>query len=205
MAGEINLIVAGVGGQGSILASHIIAAAAIKEGLRARVGETFGAAMRGGAVASHVKIGKEIASPLIPKGGAEIILALEPLEGLRTAVNFLKKGGLVITNTHQWLPVDVNIGRAKYPTMEEIKKAVKKLGGKTVEIDGTAIAQQAGNVRTMNSVMIGALAATGLLPFSIDALREAVKENVPPKTIDVNLKAFELGLEKMKSLLASKA
>ncbi|MEM3723091.1 MAG: indolepyruvate ferredoxin oxidoreductase subunit beta [Candidatus Hadarchaeales archaeon] len=203
MAEEINLIVAGVGGQGSILASHIIAMAALKEGLRARVGETFGAAMRGGAVASHVRIGKEVASPLVPKGGADVILALEPLEGLRTAVNFLKNGGLLITNVHPWLPVDVNIGRARYPTMEEIKEGVKKLGGRVIELDGTAIAQQAGNVRAMNSAMLGALAATGMLPFSVEALKEAVKENVPPKTIDVNLKAFDLGFERLKSIMVS--
>ncbi|MEM2192283.1 MAG: 2-oxoacid:acceptor oxidoreductase family protein, partial [Candidatus Hadarchaeales archaeon] len=114
-----------------------------------------------------------------------------------------KNGGLLITNVHPWLPVDVNIGRARYPTMEEIKEGVKKLGGRVIELDGTAIAQQAGNVRAMNSAMLGALAATGMLPFSVEALKEAVKENVPPKTIDVNLKAFDLGFEKLKSIMAS--
>ncbi|MDI6884256.1 MAG: indolepyruvate ferredoxin oxidoreductase subunit beta [Hadesarchaea archaeon] len=195
---DLNLIIAGVGGQGSILASHIVATAAIRDGLRARVGETFGAAMRGGAVASHVRIGKEIHAPLVPKDGAEIVLALEPLEGLRNIVNFLCKGGLLLTNTRPWLPVDVNIGRAEYPSMESIKNAAEKLGGKVIEIDATSLAQQAGNVRTMNTVMLGALAATGKLPFPVETLKEVIKENVPPKTIDVNLRAFELGLNSMK-------
>ncbi len=192
---ELNLIIAGVGGQGSIRASHIVGIAAIQEGMRARVGETFGAAMRGGAVASHVRIGKGIFAPLIAKDGAEIVLALEPLEGLRNAVKFLAKGGLLLTNTHAWMPVDVNIGRAEYPTLEAIKGAVEKLGGEVVAIDATSLAQQAGNVRTMNVVMLGALAGTGKLPISVKTLKEVVRENVPPKTIEANLRAFELGFK----------
>jgi len=192
---EINLIIAGVGGQGSVRASHIVGIAAIQEGLRARVGETFGAAMRGGAVASHVRIGKGVFAPLVAKDGAEIVLALEPLEGLRNAVKFLAKGGLLLTNTHAWMPVDVNIGRAEYPSLEAIKGAVEKLGAEVVAIDATSLAQQAGNVRTMNVVMLGALAGTGKLPISVETLKEIVRENVPPKTIEANLRAFELGFK----------
>ncbi len=195
---ELNLVIAGVGGQGSILASHMVAMAAIREGMRARVGETFGAAMRGGAVASHVRIGPDVNAPLVSKDGAEMILALEPLEGLRNMVKFLRKGGLLITNTRPWFPVDVNIGRAKYPSMEAIKGAVEKLGGKVIEIDATKLAQESGNVRTMNVVMLGTLAATGKLPISAETLKEVVKENVPPKTIDVNIRAFEAGFAAMK-------
>jgi len=190
---ELNLIIGGVGGQGSIRASHIVAIAAIQDGMRARVGETFGAAMRGGAVASHVRIGKEIFAPLIAKDRAEIVLALEPLEGLRNAVKFLSKGGLLLTNTRAWMPVDVNIGRAEYPSLDAIKNAVEKLGGKFVAIDATSLAQQAGNVRTINVVMLGALVGAGKLPISVETLKQIVKENVPPKTIDANLRAFELG------------
>lgn len=192
---ELNLIIAGVGGQGSVRASHIVGIAAIQEGLRARVGETFGAAMRGGAVASHVRIGKGVFAPLVAKDGAEIVLALEPLEGLRNAVKFLAKGGLLLTNTRAWMPVDVNIGRAKYPSLDAIKSAVEKLGTEVVAIDATSLAQQAGNVRTMNVVMLGALAGTGKLPIPVETLKEVVRENVPPKTIEANLRAFELGFK----------
>ncbi len=197
---DLDLVIAGVGGQGSILASHMVATAAIREGLRARVGETFGAAMRGGAVASHVRIGANVNAPLVSKDGAEIVLALEPLEGLRNVIKFLKKGGLLITNVRPWLPVDVSIGRAKYPNMAAIREAVGKLGGKIVEMDATKLAQEAGNVRTMNTVMLGALAATGKLPVPVETLKEVIKENVPPKTLDVNVKAFEAGYNLMKSL-----
>jgi len=191
----LDLIIAGVGGQGSVLASHILAIAAIRDGLRARVGETFGAAMRGGAVASHVRMGKEVHAPLIPEDGAEVVLALEPLEGLRNAVKFLAPGGLLLTNTRAWMPVDVNIGRATYPDIEAIRGAVQRLGGKIIEIDATSLAQQAGDVRTMNVVMLGALAGTGKLPISVGALKKVVQENVPPKTIEANLRAFKLGLD----------
>ena len=177
------------------MASHILAIAAIREGLRARVGETFGAAMRGGAVASHVRIGEEVHAPLIPEDGADVVLALEPLEGIRNAVKFLARGGLLLTNTRAWVPVDVNIGRASYPSMGAIEGAVKKLDGKVVEIDATSLAQQAGDVRTLNVVMLGALAGTGKLPISVGTLKEVVKENVPPKTIEANLRAFELGFK----------
>ncbi len=195
---ETNLIIAGVGGQGSILASHIVATAAIRDGLRARVGETFGAAMRGGAVASHVRIGKEVSAPLVQRDSADIVLALEPLEGLRNAVKYLTKGGLLLTNTHAWIPTDVNVGRAEYPSMGAITKAVERLGGKIVAIDATSLAQQAGNVRTMNVVMLGALAGAVKLPVSTETLKQVVKENVPPKTVDANLRAFELGLNAVK-------
>ncbi|KUO39375.1 MAG: hypothetical protein AVW06_04070 [Hadesarchaea archaeon DG-33-1] len=179
--GDINLIIAGVGGQGSVLASHLVAMAAIGDGLHARVGETFGAAMRGGSVASHIRLGKEVHSPLISKDGADIILALEPLEGLRNSVRYLREDGLLLANTRAWSPTDVNIGLAKYPDMKTIEKSVKKLGG-------------TGNVRTMNVVMLGALAGTGKLPVSIESLKQVIRENVPKGTEEVNLRAFGLGL-----------
>jgi len=191
---EVNLIVAGIGGQGSVLASHIVAMAAIKEGLRAGVGETFGAAMRGGAVASHVRLGKKIYSPLVPKDGADLVLALEPLEGIRNSVRYLRKGGLLLTNTRAWSPTDVNIGLAEYPNMKTIEGAIKKLGGKVVSIDATSLAQKAGNVRAMNVVMLGALTGTGKLPISVESIKQVIRENVPKGTEEVNLRAFELGL-----------
>lgn len=192
---ELNLIIAGVGGQGSIRASHIVAIAAIRDGLQARVGETYGSAMRGGAVASHVRIGKEVHAPLVQVDGAEVVLALEPLEGLRNAVKFLARGGLLLTNTREWMPIDVNIGRASYPDMRAIEGAVEKLGGEIIKIDATSLAQRAGNVRTMNVVMLGALAGTGRLLSSAETLKQVVLENVPPKTVDANLRAFELGFK----------
>jgi indolepyruvate ferredoxin oxidoreductase beta subunit len=199
---NLNLIVAGVGGQGSILASHIIAEAAIlgapargKAGdgaFNVRVGETFGAAMRGGAVASHVRIG-DVHGPLVGKGQADLILALEPLEGLRIGVEYAKAGGVTILNTDPFHPVDVKIGAARYPAMAEIVKALKDLGSTVTVLDATKIALEAGTAKAMNVVMLGAAFASGLFPFSGEIMIDAIRARVPQKFLDVNLKAFSLG------------
>jgi len=195
---KLELIVAGVGGQGSILASHLIADAAIAYGERTgeqvtvRVGETFGAAMRGGAVASHVHIGK-VEGPLVAQSRADVVLALEPLEGLRIGAQYLGQGGLALLNTSPIPPLDAKTGAALYPTREAIEEALKALGAKVLWVDGTAIATTAGDLRTMNVAMVGALFGSGLLPVGEEDLIKVIRERVPPKTIDKNLKAFQLG------------
>jgi indolepyruvate ferredoxin oxidoreductase beta subunit len=196
---RLNLIVAGVGGQGSVLASHILAEAAIASGLPARVGETFGAAMRGGAVASHVRMG-DVAGPLVKKGGADAILALEPLEGLRVGVDYLSSEGVMILNTRPLYPVDTSIGVVVYPPIEQIVADLEALGKAIYPFDATELAIQAGNARTLNSVILGALAGTGLLPFSADILEAALVERVPPSSLESNRKAFHLGLAYMEGL-----
>ncbi len=196
---ELNIIVAGVGGQGSILASHIIAEAAISANkdsankINVRVGETFGAAQRGGAVASHVRIGDDVYGPLVGKGQADIILALEPLEGLRVGVPYLAENGIAILNTVAQQPVDVKIGAVEYPALEEIATALRKIGKGVVSFDANQLAAEAGNSKTLSVVMLGAITASGLLPFSEEVMLDAIKDRVPGKTLDVNLQAFELG------------
>ncbi len=193
-----NIIVAGVGGQGSILTSHIIAEAAIKAGeknknnINVRVGETFGAAMRGGAVASHIRIG-DVYGPLVGKGKADLVLALEPLEGLRIGVEYLADGGTAVLNTQPLFPVDVKIGAAKYPSIDEIKEALHKLCGKVITLDATKLALEAGNAKTVSVVMLGAAFASGILTVDRDTMLEAIRERVPKKTLEVNMRAFELG------------
>lgn len=192
----VNIIIAGVGGQGTILASRIIADAAIADSpsSRVRVGETFGAAMRNGAVSSHIRIGQAI-SPLIPKNGCDLIIGLEPLESLRLAGEYLAPGGTVVTNTERILPIDVKIGIATYPELIQIKDAVSSMGGTMLALDGSGIAQKLGSPRFMNVVMLGAAHATGLLPISRTAMLKAIKGRVPPRTTDANLRAFEAGQE----------
>ncbi|MEW6229913.1 MAG: indolepyruvate oxidoreductase subunit beta [Bacillota bacterium] len=200
---SFDLIVAGVGGQGSILLSHIIADAAIRgdSSVRVRVGETFGAAMRGGAVASHVRIGSDVFGPLVSRGSADVILALEPLEGLRVSVDFLRRGGMAILNTRPWYPVDVNIGNARYPELAEIRAGIESLGAAVYMLDATGLALEAGNAKAMNVAMLGALSATGRLPVGRDDIVATVQGRVPPKALDVNMKAFELGRAAMERLI----
>lgn len=191
----VNVIIAGVGGQGSIMASRIIADAVLSEGTcKVRVGETFGAAMRGGAVSSHVRIG-DVEGPLVPEDGCNLIIGLEPLEALRIAVKYLAPGGTVVLNTEKNLPTDVKVGMAVYPEIAKIEEAIKDLGGKVVSLDASELARNAGSTRSVNVVMLGAAFGTGILPTSKDALINAISGRVPPKTVETNLKAFTAGLE----------
>ena len=200
---SINIIVAGVGGQGSILASHILAEAAILAeshspgGGKAnvRVGETFGAAMRGGAVASHVRFGEGVYGPLVGRGRADMVIALEPLEGLRIAVEYTKAEGRVVLNDERIPPVDVKIGAVRYLEIGEIEAALAQLGVSVRVVAGNRLAEQAGTVKALNIVMLGAAFASGILPFGEEILLEAIKRRVPQRFLEANLKAFQLGKE----------
>jgi indolepyruvate ferredoxin oxidoreductase beta subunit len=200
---SVNVIVAGVGGQGSILASHILAEAAILaetespggEKVNVRVGETFGAAMRGGAVASHVRFGEGVYGPLVSRGQADMVIALEPLEGLRIAVEYIKQGGIVILNDERIPPVDVKIGAVRYPEIREIKAALEQLGASVRLVDGNRLAERAGTAKALNIVMLGAAFGSGVLPFKEKILLEAIRRRVPQRFLDANLEAFKLGRE----------
>ena len=200
-AKELNLIIAGVGGQGSVLASHIIADAAVKAGLKARVGETFGAAMRGGAVSSHIRIGTDVRGPLVAEDKLDVLIALEPLEALRIGVKYLSSNGIALINTRPIPSIDVNIGKSKYPEISDIITSLQKLCKKVVALDATELAIKAGTAKALNIFMLGMTAATGLLPFQIDFLKETIKERVPKGTEDLNMKAFDAGYDAAKVLL----
>jgi indolepyruvate ferredoxin oxidoreductase beta subunit len=192
---EFNLIVTGVGGQGSVLASHIIAEAAVSNGLKTRVGETFGAAQRGGKVHSHVRIGENVYGPLCREKSLNILIGLEPNETLRLAIKYASSDTVIIMNTQKVLSMDANLGLDIYPEIDDIIEGLKKLSKMVIPMNATELAIEAGNERTMNVVVLGALGATGLLPFSIQDLRKAIKDRVPPRTIEINMKAFSLGID----------
>jgi indolepyruvate ferredoxin oxidoreductase beta subunit len=201
------LMIAGVGGQGSVLLSRIIGDAALKKGLNVRIGETFGAAMRGGAVHSHVRIGKDVLSPLLLEDEADALLALEPLEGLRRGLIYLKPTGVVVVNTRKIYPIDVNVGAAEYSPVERVIEALKKLGGEVIAYDFTSLAEQAGTSRAMNIAVLGAYARLiegRESPFSREDLLEAMKNRVPKAWLEANIKAFELGYEVADKLLKEK-
>jgi indolepyruvate ferredoxin oxidoreductase beta subunit len=198
---EFNLVFAGVGGQGSVLASHIIAEAAIMDGQKVRVGETFGAAQRGGKVHSHVRIGQDVYGPLCKENSVDVLLGCEPNETLRMALKYCGLSSVVITNTREIPSMDVNIGVAKYPDIKAVVSGLEKLSGKVIAFDATKLSIESGSDRAMNVVLLGALAATGLTPFKIDNLREAIRGRVPPSTVESNMKAFDAGYTACKNLL----
>jgi indolepyruvate ferredoxin oxidoreductase beta subunit len=195
-----NIIVSGVGGQGSILTSHLLADAALIEGFDVKLAETFGAATRGGSVYAHVRIG-EVWAPMMREDEADVVISLEPLEGLRVATKFLKPGGYALINTHPWYPVDVTVGRVKYPSLDAITDALKKLDAKVITIDATSMAIEAGDSRSLNSVVLGSLIALEVTPISQDGIFKAMQEKWKERLVKINQKAFQLGYDFVKRVL----
>jgi indolepyruvate ferredoxin oxidoreductase beta subunit len=189
---KIDLLITGVGGQGAILASDIIGKAAVISGLPIRAAETHGMAQRGGSVVNHIRLGTDLGS-MIPKKGADIMLALEPMEAVRY-LDFLKDGGVIIVNTQPIIPVTVTSGLSKYPDVQEILDTLsEKYVVKAFNAD--ELAYEAGNRLAMNVAMVGAVSS--YLPIPKEALLEGVKALVPQKTIEINVRAFEMGRRKV--------
>lgn len=201
---HVTIAIAGVGGQGTLLASQIIGYAAVKAGFSVRISETFGMSQRGGPVVSHIRIAKEVYSPLIPMMTANIVVGFEPLEALRASLRFLEHGGSVIINTRIIYPVEVNRGDSRYPPLKRILEVLQSIAGELITIDATELAIKAGNPITTNIVMLGALAALEKLPIKAEDLRETVRERVP-RDVEVNLRAFDLGFQVVKEQLRKQA
>ncbi len=190
---SFDLLLAGVGGQGIIFAGQIIMEAALQEGFRVYGFEMHGMARRGGAVATHIRFGKEVYSPLVPLGKGQLLAAFEPTEALRH-VHFLSDGATVILNTAPVIPVSVSAGEGTYPSIEEIKGTIGKYSENIITLDATIIACEVGNSVTMNVVMLGALCSSGTLPIQKDVLSKVIERRTPERLLDINLKAFEKGI-----------
>ncbi|MBI4301267.1 MAG: indolepyruvate oxidoreductase subunit beta [Chloroflexi bacterium] len=191
----LNIIVAGVGGQGNIRASEIIGTAAVQSGFRVTIGETYGAAQRGGSVMSHIRISeKSQYGPLIPEGQAHIVLGLEPAEALRVIGDFGNPLTKVIVNPRPIYPVDVLSGELKYPPVEQITAKIENLVDTIHVVETTELAKQAGNASAQNVVMVGCLAGSGWLPMRVQGLEEAIRNIFRGALIELNLQAFRLGL-----------
>ncbi len=187
MADSKNIMIVGVGGQGTLLASRILGNVIIDQGFDVKVSEVHGMSQRGGSVVTYVKYGEKVASPIIDKAEADIILAFERLEALR-ALPFLKKGGKMIVNDRCINPMPVITGAAEYP--EGIIDTLKQ-NADVVSLDALEIAEKAGSIKAVNVVLIGVLAKSTDIPY--EAWVETIKNTVPEKFLEINLKAFELG------------
>jgi len=195
-----NIMFVGVGGQGLMLLSAILGKAAVDTGLNVMTGEQHGLSQRQGSIYVHFRIGNPI-SPLIPYGKADILIAMEASEALRY-VEYLKEGGVVIMSNRIMPSVieteKVALDKEKkmeYLTVEQIVKKLEEVTDKVILLDSLELAIQAGNARTENSVLIGATVACEDFPISAEEVRKAVLALVPPKTIEANSKAFDLGRE----------
>ncbi|MGC8936430.1 MAG: indolepyruvate ferredoxin oxidoreductase subunit beta [Candidatus Methanomethylicaceae archaeon] len=192
MERDLNVVISGVGGQGNVKAAQILGAAAVRAGYRVRVSDVYGIAQRGGPVLSHIRLGEEIYASLVEEHKADVVLGFEPMEALRAVAKFLRVGGLVIVNTRPVYPVEVNIGKAVYPDINEILSLISKVAGSVITLDATQVAKDSGIPIASNIVMLGVLAGSGALPFSVELLRDAIKENIP-RFLEENLKAFDAG------------
>ena len=185
-----NILISGVGGQGVVLTSKLLAKAAMARGLFARTAETIGMAQRGGSVVSHVRVG-ESSSPLIPKGVADAILALEPAEAVR-CLSYLKQGGTVVVSQKAVKPVTAALSGGGYSAAEMLSYLSSK--ARVVAVDTESVCRAAGSDRAANMAILGAAAASGALGFELPEI-EAVLEELGGKYLPVNKRALRLGAE----------
>ena len=184
-----NILIVGVGGQGTLMASVLLGNLALEKGYDVKLSEVHGMAQRGGSVVTHVKISEDtVNSPLIEQGDADIIIAFEELEAYRW-LPYLKKGGTMYVNTQQILPMPVIMGQAEYP--DNIMETLQKQAGTVKAFDALEIAERCGSVKAVNVVLLGA--ASRNLPFDEAAWIKVIEENVKPKFVELNKNAFEEG------------
>lgn len=184
------IMIVGVGGQGTLLASRIIGAVLLEGGYDVKVSEVHGMSQRGGSVVTYVKYGDKVYSPVIEKGEADLILSFEELEAARW-LPYLKKGGRLVLNTQRINPMPVITGAAEYP--EDITEKLKKTGADITAVDALKIAEEAGSAKAVNVALLGVL--SGSTDFGEDVWMKAIEKCVPEKALDINKKAFKIARE----------
>ena len=188
---SLNVVLAGVGGQGTILAADVVALVGLAQGLDVKKSEVHGMAQRGGSVISHVRWSERVHSPLIAPGEADLIIAFERLEALRYA-DLLRPGGALLVNDYRIVPVTVTSGDGRYPSADEEEAALVDAGIRRYVIPAMRIAQEMGQARVNNVVMLGAASTLHNVPESV--WRDVIAERVPERYVDLNLRAFAAGL-----------
>ena len=192
---DINFLIAGVGGQGTILVSDIMAEAGMLAGYDVKKTDVLGLAIRGGSVISHIRWGEKVDAPMSMRGKVDYLLAFEPIEALRQ-IEFLNRGSIIVFNEYKISPVTVSSGLATYPSDNVIEKALKDSAKNIYSINATNKAVEIGSVKTMNVILLGAL--TPFLDTNMEIWKKAIKKFVPEKFKEINLKAFHTGREMMK-------
>ena len=186
----ISILFAGVGGQGILRASDIICEVIMEAGLDVKKSEVHGMAQRGGCVTSHVRYGKKVYSPLAEPGSIQILVSFEKMEALRY-LRFLKKDAAIILNTEEIYPPAVNMGEAPYP--EEDDAFLKKHYGKVISFNAAELAKKAGNIKTANVVLLGAL--SNLMNIDKSIWQSVIKKSFPEKLVKMNIDAFQMGID----------
>ena len=194
-----NIMTCGVGGQGLMLVSNILGLACAEFGLNIRTAETHGLAQRSGSIYTHIRIGDNVFSPLIPYGEADVLLGMEAIETLRF-IEYLKPNGIIILNNYIWHPVQSTYQRVKNPetqyiSFEEIVDQLKKVTRDIHVLNALDLAKETGNPLTSNVILLGSLAKSNGFPITINQLKDVIPVVVPKKAIDANLKALVIGFK----------
>ena len=179
------------------MAAEILGTAALKESLNVRVSEIHGMAQRGGAVISNVRIGEKVLAPTVLEKTADVLLGFEPLETLRN-LKFASEKTLVLMNNEIIAPPELTTKMMNYLSLDEIAEKIHSFTKNVVVMEAARLAEKAGSILTRNTVLIGGLAATGKMPFQIENLKQAMRELIPEKYTEMNMKAFELGYKYVK-------
>ncbi len=188
-----NILICGVGGQGTVLLSRILAASFMSEGHPVHSAETIGMAQRGGSVQSHIREGEEVFSPLIPRQGADLILSFEPLEAIRN-LNYLKAGGMMILNSRPILPVSVTLKGEPFEILP-LLDFLEEQRIRHCTVDSDVLCQSLGSVKFFNLIMLGIAAGLGVLDVDAGKIREQIAKLVKPRFVTINQEAFALGIE----------
>ncbi len=188
MSGVKSIMIVGVGGQGSLLASRLLGNILLESGYDVKVSEVHGMSQRGGSVVTYVKYGEKVYSPVVELGEADLVISFELCEAAR-ALPYLKKDGKLIVNTQQISPMPVITGAASYP--ENIVEKLKAAGADVFAFDALTLAEQAGSAKATNVVLIGAM--SNAMPFTKEQWDAVIEKTVPAKFLELNKKAFELG------------
>ena len=195
-----NIVVTGVGGQGNVMASLVLSNMLVRRGFRITIGETFGMSQRGGAVMSHIRVSvRSQWSPQIPRGRADLIVALEPVEALRVLTAYGHPGVKVVINTRPIYPVGVITGALDYPPLRDIEDSVRSLSSGAWFLDATDEALKLGNPILGNIIMIGAATAIRELPVDREDFQEVIRQTLTPDKLAVNLQAFDIGAAKVET------
>ena len=190
---DVNFLIAGVGGQGTLLASDIVADVGLRTGADVKKSEVHGMSQRGGAVTSHVRWGERVASPLCEKGRVDYFVAQEMLEAMRWA-EFVRPGGTILLSRQHVVPTSTVYGEERYPVDDQVLRVVRATGARVLFIDARSVAEQLGNVRVANSVLLGALAAQIDVPG--DDWLEVIASRVPRRAVETNRQAFFAGRDR---------
>jgi indolepyruvate ferredoxin oxidoreductase beta subunit len=197
---KLDILVTGVGGQGVVLASDIIGETALAAGFDVKKTDTLGMAQRGGSVVSHVRLGEKVWSPLIKEGECDLLLAFEKLEAARWS-HYLAPDAVAIVNSYEQPPLSVSLGQENYPSDDEITAALKRRTDRIYFIDANKRAQELGNVRTLNILMLGCFSA--FAPIDVAVWQDNISRRLPENIREINLAAFAAGRKEMEGVRIS--